>query len=132
MQLICMWGSQKCIFMYVWVSKLPFFGMWGLEIQFFVCGGPENAIFCGSLKNAFSCKWGSRKFRFFVCGVWKMPFLYVGVWKMPFFISGDLEKYFLCRSLENSISGIWGLENAFLVCGGIKNAMSTVPHVHWG
>ena len=97
-------GLENATYLYVGVSKMhfyvcvglktSFFGMWGLEIQFFVCGGPENAIFCGSLKNAFSCKWGSRKFRFFVCGVWKMPFLYVGVWKMPFFISGDLEKYF--------------------------------------
>ena len=104
-----MWGSQKCISMYVWVSKLPFFVMWDLEIQFFVCGCPENAKFCGFLKKAFSCKWGLENSVFCVCGL-----------ENAIFVCGDLEKYFYVEVLENSISGIWGLENAFLVCGGIK------------
>ena len=107
MPFFCTWGLENAIYLYVGVSKMHFYVCVGLKTSFFwyvgsrnsifVCGGPENAIFCGSLKNAFSCKWGSQKFRFFVCGVWKMPFLYVGVWKMPFFISGDLEKCFYVK-----------------------------------
>ena len=77
MQFICMWGSQKCIFMYVWVSKLPFlacgvskFNFLYVEVQkmqYFVGLSKMHFHVSGGLENSVFCVWGLEN-AIFVCG----------------------------------------------------------------